>query len=151
MKLKEKCIYYNPIQEGYYLVLSISDMIYGRRGDYVKTSALEDWINQDGPGVKFKIGDIIIGKDYIRNYNLDEKCLEQFELVKELTDEEFYPIEILTFSNYGWPAALIDIDNIKDNEGVLDIVRAHKDREKELEKLNKEIKALEIDLYMAIR
>ena len=125
-------------------------MVYGRRGDFVKTSDLEDWINQDGPGVRFKIGDIIIGKNYIRNYNLDEKCLEQFELVRELTEEEFYPIEILTFSNYNWPATLIDIDKIKDDEEVLDIVRAHKDREKELEKLNKEIKTLEIDLYRTI-
>ena len=56
MQLKEKCIYYNPIQEGYYLVLaSDKEMFYGRRGEYVKTSVLEDWINQDGSGVKFKI------------------------------------------------------------------------------------------------
>ena len=140
MKLKEKCIYYNPIQEGYYLVLSIGDMIYGRSGDYVKTSTLEDWINQKGPGINFKIGDIIIGKDYIRNYYLNEKCLEQFELVRELTDEEFYPIEILTYSDYAWPAALIDIAKIKNNEEVFDIVLAHKQREEELEQLNRERK-----------
>lgn len=151
MKLKEKCIYYNPIQEGYYLVLSISDMIYGRRGDFVHTSNLEDWIEQDGPGVKFKIGDVLICRDYIRNYYPNEECLDKFELVRELTDEEFYPMEILMHSCYKLPDALIDIDKIKDNEEVLDIVRAHKDREKELEKLNKEIKALEIDLYMTIR
>lgn len=151
MKLKEKCIYYNPIQEGYYLVLSISDMIYGRSGDYVKTSTLENWINQNGPGVRFKIRDIIINRNYIRNYNLNEECLEQFELVRELTDEEFYLIEILTFSNYNWPATLIDIDNIKNNKKVFNIIKAHKDKEKELEKLNKEIKILEIDLYTTIR
>jgi hypothetical protein len=151
MNLKEKCVYYNPIQEGYYLVLSIDkEMIYGRRGEYVNTSNLEDWINQDGPGVSFKIGDIIIGKDYIRNYYLNEKCLEQFKLIRELTDEEFYPIEILTFSDYRWPAAIIDIDKIKDNEEVFDIVRAHKSIEEELEKLNNEIKYLEVDLYKAL-
>lgn len=151
MNLKEKCVYYNPIQEGYYLVLSIDkEMIYGRRGEYVNTSNLEDWINQDGPEVSFKIGDIIIGKDYIRNYYLNEKCLEQFKLIRELTDEEFYPIEILTFSDYRWPAAIIDIDKIKDNEEVFDIVMAHKSIEEELEKLNNEIKYLEVDLYKAL-
>lgn len=149
--LKEKCIYYNPIQEGYYLVLSVGkDMIYGRRGDFVKTSNLEDWVNQDGPGVNFKIGDIIIGKGYIRNYYLNEKCLEQFDLVRELTDEEFYPIEIITYSGYLWPDALIDIDKIKDNEEVLDLVRTYKQKEEELEHLEKEIKYLEIDLYRSI-
>lgn len=150
MKLKEKCIYYNPIQEGYYLVLSISDMIYGRSGDYIKTSNLEDWINQDGPGLSFKIDDIIINIDYIRNYYLDDKSLDKFELVRELSDEEFDLIEILTFSDYRWPAAIIDIDKIKDNEEVLDLVRTHKQIEEELEHLEKEIKYLEIDLYKAI-
>ena len=151
MQFKEKCIYYNPTQGGYYLVLSCGkDMIYGRRGEYVNTSSLEDWINQDGPGVNFKIGDIIIGKDYIRNYYLNEKCLEQFELVRELTDEEFYPIEIITYSDYKWSEALIDIDKIKDNEEVLDLVRTYKQKEEELIRLEKEIKALEIDLYKAV-
>ncbi len=150
MKIKEKCIYYNPIQEGYYLVLSIGDMIYGRRGDFVNTSDLEDWINQDGPGIRFKIDDIIINRDYIRNYYLDEECLDKFELVRELSDEEFYLIEIFTFSDYSWPEALIDINKFKDNEEVLDIVRTHKQIEEELAQLEKEIKYLEIDLYRAI-
>ena len=150
MKLKEKCIYYNPIQEGYYLVLSISDMIYGRRGDFVHTSILEDWINQKGPGISFKIDDIIINSDYIRNYYLNEECLDKFELVRELTKEEFYPIEILTYSDYAWPVALIDIDKIKNNEEVFDIVLAHKQREEELEQLKREIKYLEVDLYKAM-
>ena len=150
MKLKEKCIYYNPMQEGYYLVLSISDMIYGRRGDFVRTSSIENWINQDGPGVVFKIGDALICRDYIRNYHLHAECLEEFELVRELTDEEFYPMEILIHSHYKLPDTLIDIDKIKDNEEVLDIVRAHKSREEELIRLEKEIKDLEIDLYRAV-
>lgn len=151
MKLKEKCIYYNPVQEGYYLVLSIGDdYIFGRRGDFVHTSNLENLINQDGPGVVFKVGEALICRDYIRNYRLDEKCLDKFELVKELTDDEFYPMEILIHSRYKLPDVLIDIDKIKDNEEVIDIVRAHQDREKELKSLTKEIKSLEIDLYRLV-
>ena len=60
MELKEKCIYYNPSKGGYYLVLSISDMIYGRCGDMINSTNLERWINQDGTGLRFKIDDIII-------------------------------------------------------------------------------------------
>jgi hypothetical protein len=150
-KLKEKCIYYNPIQEGYYLVLAIDDkMIYGRRGDFVKTSNLEDWINQDGPGIQFKIDDIIINRDYIRNYYLNENCLDQFELVKELSDEEFYLMEILISSRYNFPTALIEVSKYIENDEILDILRAHKDREKELEKLKKEIHNLEQELYISI-
>jgi hypothetical protein len=149
--LKEKCIYYNPVQEGYYLVLSIGeDLVYGRRGDFEKTSNLEDWINQDGPGIRFKIDDIIINRDYIRNYYLDEKCLDQFELVRELSDEEFYLIEILTNSRYRFPATLIDINKYTGNEEILDIIRAHKDREKELKKLKKEIYDLEKELCISL-
>jgi hypothetical protein len=150
--LKEKCIYYNPLREGYYLVTSIdNETIYGRRGDYVNTSNLEDWINQAGPGIRFKIDDIIIARDYIINYSLDEEYLEKFELVKELSDEEFSPMEILIHSRYNISEALIDINKIKDNSEVLDIVRAHRDREKELTKLITEIKNLELDLYRAVR
>ena len=150
--LKEKCIYYNPIREGYYLVTSLdNEMIYGRRGDYVNTSNLEDWINQAGPGIRFKIDDIIIARDYIINYALDEVFLEKFELVKELSDEEFSPMEILIHSRCNLSEALIDINKIKDNSEVLDIVRAYRDREKELTKLIKEIKNLELDLYRAVR
>lgn len=151
MNLKEKCIYYNPIQEGYYLVLSIEGMVYGRRGDFVSTSNLEDWINQDGPGLRFKIDDIIINKDYILNYYLNEEYLDKFELVRELTDEEFYPMEILIHSRYEWPETLIDINKFKNNEEILDIVRAHRDRERELENLKREIYLLEKDLYKAVR
>ena len=123
-KVKEKCIYYNPVQEGHYLVLSVDDkMIYGRTGGYIKASSLENWINQDGPGIKFKINDIIINGDYIRNYYLDEKDLEHFKLVKELTDKEFYPMELLINSRYNFPHTLIDITDISDNvikkDGVL--------------------------------
>lgn len=147
--LKEKCIYYNPIQEGYYLVLSISDMIYGRRGDFVKTSALEDWINQDGPGLGFKIDDIIININYIRNYYLDDKSLDKFELVRELSDEEFDLIEILTSTHYKWPATIIDIEKLK-NINVAYFITVIKQKEFEVSKLNKEIKSLQKDLFNLI-
>lgn len=151
MKLKEKCVYYNPIQEGYYLVLAIDDkMTYGRRGDYVKTSNLEDWINQDGPGISFKLDDIIINSDYIRNYYLDEKCLEQFELVRELSDEEFYPIEILINSRYNFPETLIDMNKPKE-ELTNTIVEGIKKRELEVEKLTLEIRNLTHGLYDLLR
>jgi hypothetical protein len=146
MALKEKCIYYNPIQEGYYLVLSISDMIYGRRGVYVKTSNLEDWINQDGSGLRFKIDDIIINRDYIRNYYLDDKGLEQLELVRELSDEEFNIIKILTCSRYKWPDIIIDINKPKDKlvKAIIDGVNS---RKLEVEKLTTEICNLERGLF----
>ncbi len=151
MKLKEKCIYYNPIQEGYYLVLAIDDkMIYGRRGDFVKTSNLEDWVNQDEPGIQFKIDDIIINRDYIRNYYLNENCLDQFELVKELTEEEFYPIEILINSRYNFPATLVDMNKPKDKL-VKAIVDGIKGRELEVTKLKLEICNLEQGLYTLMK
>lgn len=150
MKLKEKCIYYNPIQECYYLVLAIDDkMVYGRRGDFAKTSNLEDWINQDGPGVGFKIDDIIIYRDYIRNYYLDEECLDQFELVKELSDEEFYPIEILTFSRYNFPAQLIAVHEHMND--VVNLTELIKHKESEVAKINTQLRELEKQLYLTMR
>ena len=149
--LKENCIYYNPIQKGYYLTYSIDDeMVYGRRGIYLETSNLEEWINRDGPGLVFKIGDFIICSDYIRNYFLDEKDLESFELVRELTNEEFSIIEILIDSNYNFPPALIDIDKFKDNTDISIISLAIKDRKERIAKLKSEIYNLEEDLYKTI-
>ena len=153
MKLKEKCIYYNPIQEGYYLVLTIDDkMIYGRTGGYIKASSLEEWLNQDGPGIKFKINDIIINGNYIRNYYLDEKDLEHFELVKELTDQEFYPMELLINSRYNFPHTLIDIANISDNviAEAEDIYLAAREKEKQLEQLKKDIDDLEKQMFILL-
>ena len=88
MKLKEKCIYYNPIKGGYYLVLSVSSMIFGRYGEMETPNYLDRYMNQDGTGLRFKIDNIIINMEYYRNYYLDDKELNEFELVKELTDEE---------------------------------------------------------------
>ena len=84
---------------------------------------------------------------------LYRQTVEDFALYsgKELSDEEFSPMEILIHSRYNLSEALIDINKIKDNSEVLDIVRAHRDREKELTKLITEIKNLELDLYKAVR
>lgn len=148
MKLKEKCIYYNPIQEGYYLVFSVDkEMIYGRRGEYVNTSNLEAWINQNGPGVSFKIGDIIIGKDYIRNYYLDEKCLEQFELIKELTDKEFSIIETITYSDFPFPPAVVDVDKLTESTEIELLVRLIRNWKKEKVEIDKKIRTIEEALY----
>ena len=125
-------------------------MVYGRRGIYLETSNLENWINQDGPGLVFKIGDFIICSDYIRNYFLDEKDLVSFELIKELTDEEFSIIEILTYSNYKFPPALIDIDKLIEQGDINIICQAVKDREEKITKLKSEIFDLEQDLFNTI-
>ena len=154
MKIKEKCIYYNPVKEGYYLVLSIDNkMIYGRTGGYSKASNLEEWISQDGPGIKFKINDIIINGNFIRNYYLDEKDLEHFELVKELTDKEFYPMDLLINSRYNFPHTLIDITNISDSvlEEAEDIFVAAYEKEEQLEQLKKDIGELEKKMFALLR
>ena len=59
MELKEKCIYYDPSKNGYYLVLHISDMIYGRQGTVKNPSNLDIVMMQPGD-IKFKIDDITI-------------------------------------------------------------------------------------------
>ena len=149
MELKEKCIYYNPSKDGYYLVLSISDMIYGRYGDMTNSTNLERWINQDGTGLKFKIDDIIINGDYIRNYYLDAKDLDGFKLIRELTDEEFYPMELLISSHYKYPSVVIDV--CKHMNSVSDIVKVLLRKQAEKEKLEKDICNLEKQLYVSMR
>ena len=149
MKLKEKCIYYNPSKDGYYLVLSISDMIYGRYGDIANPSNLERWINQDGTGLRFKIDDIIINGDYIRNYYLNEKDLDGFKLVRELTDEEFYPMELLIGSHYRYPAVVIDVHQHAND--VSDIIKTLQHKQSEKEKLEKDICNLEKKLFASMK
>lgn len=149
MKLKEKCIYYNPSTEGYYLVLSISDMIYGRYGDMASPNYLDKYMNQDGTGLRFKIDNIIINGDYIRNYYLDEKDLDKFELAKELTDKEFYLIESLLYSCYKYPSVVIDVNKHKNNASK--IVNTIKRKESKVEKLKKDIGTLEKKLYAFVR
>lgn len=150
MKLKEKCIYYNPVQGGYYLALVVdNEMVYGRTGDFTKTSFLEDWINQNRHGLSFKIEDIIIHGDYIRNYYLNAEVLEKFELVKELTDKEFYLIESLIDSNYRHSSVIVDVH--KHMNDVSKIVNAIKRKKLKVEKLEKDICDLEKSLYASVQ
>lgn len=145
MKLKEKCIYYNPLKDGYYLVLSISSMIFGRYGEVGNPNYLDNYMNQSGSGLRFKIDDIIINMEYCRNYFLDDKELNKFVLVKELTDEEFYPMELLIHSPYRYPEGVIDIHKVMNNvTGLVSILRKKKS---ELKKLEKEIGNLEKQLF----
>lgn len=149
MKLKEKCIYYNSSKGSYYLVLSVSDMVYGRYGEMENPNYLDSYMNQDGTGLRFKIDDIIINMEYYRNFYLDDKELEEFEFVKELTDEEFYPMELLIYSHYKYPDVVIDVHNhIND---VSDIVNTIKYKKSELEKLEKDICKLEKELFVAMQ
>lgn len=149
MKLKEKCIYYNPVQGGYYLALVVdNEMVYGRTGDFAKTSFLENWINQNRHGLSFKIEDIIIHGDYIRNYYLNAEVLEKFELVKELTDKEFYLIESLIDSNYRHSSVIVDVH--KHMNDVSNIVNEIKYKKSEMKKIDNDIHALEKMLLISI-
>ena len=146
MELKEKCIYYNPSKDGYYLVLSISNMIYGRYGNMENPNYLDSYMNQGGTGLRFKIDNIIINGDHIRNYYFDDKELNEFELVKELTDEEFDPMYLLINSSCKYPAVVIDIH--KHTNDVSDQVYIIKHKKSEKEKLERSICNLEDKLFL---
>ena len=77
-------------------------------------------MNQDGTGLKFKIDDIIIHMESYRNYYLNDKELAEFEFVRELTDEEFYPMELLIHSHYKYPEIIVDVHKHTDNISNLD-------------------------------
>lgn len=149
--IKEKWLYYNPIQKGYYLVMSTdNEMIYGIRGVYTTTSQLEDWINQDGSDICFKIGEALIFRDFIRNYFLDEEDLKSFEPVKELTDKEFNIIETIAYSDFPFPPAVIDVDKLTESTEVELLVRLVCDWKKEKVEIDKKIRTLEKALYLTI-
>ena len=149
MKLKEKCICYNSSKGGYYLVLSVSDMIYGRYGEIANPNYLDTYMNQDGTGLKFKIDDIIIHMESYRNYCLDDKELAEFEFVRELTDEEFYPMELLIHSHYKYPEIIVDVHKHTDN--ISNLVHTIKYKKSEVEKLEKDICKLEKELFVAMQ
>ena len=149
MKLKEKCIYYNSSKGSYYLVLSVSDMVYGRYGEMAKPNYMDSYMNQDSTGLRFKIDDIIINMEYYRNYKLDDKELDEFEFVKELIDEEFYTMELLIDSNYKFPPITIDIH--KHMKDVSNIVSELKHKKSELKNLYKDIRNLERKLFVSMR
>ena len=149
MKLREKCIYYIPSTGCHYLVLSISDMVYGRCGDMTNPSYLDSYMNQNGTGVRFKIDDIVINRDCYRNYYLNDEELGKFELVKELTDEEFYPMKLLIDSNIKFPVTMIDIHQNMAN--VSDIIDAIKYKKWEIEKLQRSVGILETALFNSMK
>ena len=153
MILKEKCIYYNPTKDGYYLVLSVSkEMIRGRYGKVKNPNFLDTFMNQED-GLKFKIDDIFINMESCRNYMLndegDNKDLDNFILVRELTDEEFYPMELLINSNYKFPEIVIDVH--KHMNDVSNIVTTIRELKSERAKLSKDICELEKKLFMEMR
>lgn len=149
--IKEKWLYYNPIQKGYYLTISTDkEMIYGIRGVYATTSQLEDWINQDGSDICFKIGEALIFRDYIRNYFLDEEDLKSFEPIKELTDKEFNIIETIAYSDFPFPPAVIDVDKLTESTEVELLVRLVCNWKKEKVEIDKKIRTLEEALYLTI-
>ena len=149
MKLKEKCIYYNSSKGSCYLVLSVSDMIYGRYGEMENPNYLDIYMNQDGTGLKFKIDDIIIHMESYRNYYLNDKELAEFEFVRELTDEEFYPMELLIHSHYKYPEIIVDVHKHTDN--ISNLVHTIKYKKLEVEKLEKDICKLEKELFIAMQ
>lgn len=149
MKIKEKCIYYNRTKCCYYLVLCVSDMIYGRYGEMLNPSYLDNYMHQDGTGLRFKIDDIVINMDYYRNYYLDDNEINNFELVKELSDEEFYPMDLLIESNCRFPNILINVQSHIDS--VSEIVSLLRKKKSELQDLQKEIRKLEKELYQKMK
>lgn len=148
--LKEKCIYYNPKKDGYYLVLAIDNkMIYGRTSTLGNPSYLDMYMHEISGDIQFKIDNIIIDSNNIRNYCHTDKELQGFILIKELTDAEFDVIKIITSTHYKWPATIIDIEKLK-NINVTYFTTVIKQKEFEIDKLNKEIKSLQKDLFNLI-
>lgn len=148
MEIKAKCIYYNPSKGSYFLVLSVSDMVYGRYGEMQNPNYLDAYMNQNSIGLKFQIDNIIINRDYCRNYYLNDEELDEFELVKELTDEEFYPMELLIHSHYKYPEIVIDVR--KYMKDVSNMVYTLKYKKSEMEKLEKDVCDLEKKLFIAM-
>ena len=148
MNLKEKCLYWNPVKNGYYLVLEISNMVYGRYGDMNNPSYLDKYMNQDGTGLSFKIDSIIINNNYIRNYYLDEKELDEFVLIKELTKEEFLIINAFISSRRKY-TGVIDIN--KDNHNAITIADLVKNKKESIEKLEDELRVLENELLASLK
>lgn len=123
-------------------------MVYGRYGDIENPSFLDTYMNQNNTDLRFKIDNIIINKNSYRNYSLYDN-LNNFELVRELTDEEFYPMQLLICSNYKFPHCIIDIEKVKNN--VTELVNLLRNKKEELGNLEKEIGTLEKSLYKAMK
>lgn len=124
-------------------------MVYGRYGDIEKPSYLDAYVDQSHTDLRFKIDNIIINRNSYRNYGLDDSQINDFKLVKELTDEEFYPMQLLIYSNYKFPRCIIDIEKVKNN--VTELVNLLRNKKEELRNLKKEIGTLEKSLYKAMK
>lgn len=145
MEMKEKCVYYDNNTKCYYLVIYKDDkMIYGRRGEMLNPKYLDVYMsNVITGGLKYKINDdIIIYDDYIRNYYIDEKDLENFEFITELSDDEFNLIKVSTNSNYKF---MIDLKAIKNQH--MKLVNNIIDLTKKIKELTNESNILTVELF----
>ena len=94
-KLKERRIYYNNARNTYYFVLSVDgSFVYGRCGEILNPTFLDSYkIMSSKKGISFKIDDIIINSNYIKNYNYhydDPRELDSFKFIKELSDKDYF-------------------------------------------------------------
>ena len=149
MKIKEKCIYYNNARNTYYLVLSAKKedgLIYGRCGEILNPSFLDTYIiGGNSNGLIFKIGDVTINREHIRNYRFDDEELDSFTFVKELKDYEFNIIDTFVSSNYKFPNVTIDVE--KYNKEV-DFMSSRITKKKaELCRLGQSVRLLERKLF----
>lgn len=151
------CIYYNKKDDYYYLVISVSDMVYGRRGYKPNPTLLEAKLQTESKenGIEFKINDdIIINSDNIYNIGLpiykyyseyDEYQLKCFEFVMKLDDDKFDIVKIFAYSNLLFkPSFTIDLNNKFKVKELTDLII---EKDDEIEKLTTAKKNLTIRLY----
>lgn len=149
MEIKEKCIYYNNARNTYYLVLSAKKedgLIYGRCGEILNPSLLDTYIiGGNSNGLIFKIGDVTINREHIRNYRFDDEELDSFTFVKELKDYEFNIIDTFVSSNYKFPNVTIDVEKYnKEVDFMLSRITKNK---AELCRLGQSVRLLERKLF----
>nr|DAP47775.1 MAG TPA: hypothetical protein [Caudoviricetes sp.] len=158
MKIKEKCIYYNNARKTYYLVLSAKKedgLIYGIYGETSNPSYLDTYlIGANSKGLVFKIGNITLNREHIRNYYFDDDELNSFTFIKELDCYKYSIIETLVSSNYKFPDTVIDVEKYdKDVDCILSKIQENKIKLCEIEqsvrlqerKLFKKLKQFEIN------
>ena len=120
MKIKEKCIYYNNARKTYYLVLSAKKedgLIYGICGEILNPSYLDVYLSgANSKGIVFKIGNITLNREHIRNYYFDDDDCYKYNI-----------IETLVSSNYKFPDAVIDVEKYdKDVDCMLSKIQENK-------------------------
>lgn len=149
MEIKEKCIYYNNARNTYYLVLSAKKedgLIYGRCGEILNPSLLDAYLmGGNSNGLIFKIGNVTINREHIRNYSFDDEELNNFTFVKELKDYEFNIIDTFVSSNYKFPNVTINVE--KYNREVDFMLSKITGKKAELCKLSQSVRLLERKLF----